>query len=195
MKHKQSKNYLIIFLLLIIIFLAPLIIAVLLYNKNPLWLHKKTINKGYLLSSNVNLQQLMLTPIKSSSKTFNQSWFLFYLAQSPCQKICQKKLHLLRQIILALGKNSSRVKYGVILTNDKPLIIQTLIKQDSNLQIYKIYKSEINKYDALLKLSKYSNGYYLADRFGKIILYYTSNTQGEDIYKDLSRLLTISTTG
>lgn len=193
MKHKQSQNYLIIFLLLLIIFLTPLIVAVLLYNKNPIWLHQKTVNKGYLLSSELNLQQIKLIPVTSHS--FNPSWFLFYLATSPCHKLCQKNIHTLRQTTLALGKNASRVKYGVILAHDKSLTVETLIKQDSNLLVYRISKSELEKYFALLKMSKNSDAYYLADRFGKIILYYSNEAPGEDMYQDLSRLLTISTTG
>ncbi len=194
MKHQQPKNYLSIFLLLLIIFLTPLMVAILLYNKNPLWLHHKTVNKGYLIPSGLNLHQIKLISRKSISRSFNQSWFLFYLATSPCRELCQKNLHMLRQITLALGKNSSRVKYGLILANDKSRA-RTLISKNSDLLVYMISTPEFKKYFSTLKINGYSNAYYLADPFGRIILYYPGKTPGEAIYQDLTRLLTISTTG
>lgn len=192
---KQSKNYLFIFLLLLIIFLTPLILAILLYNKNPLWLHQKTVNKGTLISSNLNLQQINLISYRTTLRSLSGTWFLFYLAKSPCREVCHKNCHTIRQITLALGKNSSRVKYGVILANDKSLISQILIKKDANLLVYKISKPELEKHFSSLKINKNSDAYYLADPFGKIILYYPGDTSGEDMYQDLSRLLSISTTG
>lgn len=195
MKYIQSKNHHFIFLLLIVIFLTPLIVAVFLYNKNPLWLHQKTVNKGYLLASPCDLQQIKLISANSSSRTFKQSWFLFYLASAPCRKHCQKNLHTLRQVTLALGKNASRVNYGVILANDKSLMSQTLISKDSDLLVYRISKLRLEKYFVLSKISQSPDGYYLADPFGKVILYYSSAAPGEGIYQDLSRLLSISTTG
>lgn len=193
MKNKSSKNYLFIFLLLMVIFLTPLIAAILLYNNNPPWLHQKTVNKGYLLSSRLNLHQIKLIP--ASIHSFNASWFLFYLSKSPCRDYCQKNLHTLHQIIIALGKNSSRVKYGLIIVNDKSFIPSVLINKDPNLIVYRISKLELNKYFEQIKINKDSNAYFLANSLGKIILYYPSNASGEDMYQDLSRLLTISTTG
>jgi hypothetical protein len=195
MKYKHPKNYLFIFLLLLIIFLTPLILALVLYNKNPLWLHQKTVNKGTLISAGTNLHKIKLISDQSTSRSFNQSWFLFYLTTSPCRQYCKKNLHTLRQITIALGKNSFRVKYGLILANNKPLTNHNLINKDLNLYIYNISKPELKKYFSILKISKYSDAYYLADPFGKIILYYPKDVTGEDIYQDLSRLLTISTTG
>jgi cytochrome oxidase Cu insertion factor (SCO1/SenC/PrrC family) len=195
MKYIQSKNNHFIFIILIVIFLTPLIVAVLLYHKNPLWLHQKTVNKGYLLALPWDLHQIKLISANSSSRTFKQSWFLFYLASAPCREYCQKNLHTLRQVTLALGKNASRVNYGVIVANHKSLTSRILISKDSDLLVYRISKPGLEKYFVPSKMSQSSDGYYLADPFGKIILYYSSTAPGEEIYQDLSRLLSISTTG
>lgn len=189
MKHKKSKNYLFIFLLLFILFLMPLIVAVILYNKNPLWLHHKTVNKGYLISSDLALDQIMLSSNRKTLKPPNHTWFLFYLTTSPCDEYCQKNLHTLKQIILALGKHSSRVKYGLVLANNNPY---TFTSKDYDLLVRMISTSELKKFSTL-HISHYSAAYYLADPYGKIILYYSSTAPGEAIYQDLSRLLTIST--
>lgn len=188
MKKKHTPHYLFIFLLLLIIFLTPLIVAVALYNKNPLWLHHKTVNKGTLIPFNLSLQQLKLIPNRTKLRSFNGSWFLFYLNESPCRELCQKNLHTMRQITLALGKNRYRVKYGLIQAKTNLLRLSPLINKDSNLLNYTISKPELKKLHQ-------KNGYFLANPFGKIILYYSSDVSGEDIYQDLARLLAISTTG
>ena len=195
MKNKPSKNYLFIFLLLIVIFLTPLIAAILLYNNNPLWLHHKTVNKGTLIASSFNLQQIKLISHGTPLRSLNGSWFLFYLTKSSCREHCQKNLNTLRQIVPALGKNRYRVKYGVVLANNKPLPPSIRINKDPHLVIYSISKLELDNYFARLKINNDSHAYYLADPFGKIILYYPSDAPGEAMYQDLSRLLTISTTG
>ncbi|MEN9448597.1 MAG: hypothetical protein RJA25_1887 [Bacteroidota bacterium] len=195
MKNKTPTNYLFIFLLLLIIFLAPLVVAVLLYNKNPIWLHHKTVNKGTLISSSLNLQQINVMSHRTTLRSVNGSWFLFYLAELGCRELCQKNIHTIRQITLALGKNRYRVKYGLILDNEKSLTSQAFINKDSDLLYFTIATHELKNFFSALKIKYPTEGFYLTDPSGKIILYYSNNTSGEDIYQDLTRLLTISTTG
>lgn len=195
MKHKKTKNYLFIFALLLIIFLTPLIVAVILYNYHPLWLQHNTVNKGTLLNSQLNLQQIKLISHRTELRSINGSWFLFYLAESGCHELCHKNLHTIRQITLALGKNCYRVKYGLILANEKSLTTQLFINKDLDLLYFTSSKSKLKNFFSTLKIKNSTEGYYLADPFGKIILYYSSKTSGENIHQDLTRLLTISTTG
>lgn len=195
MKHKKTKNYLFIFALLLIIFLTPLIVAAILYNNHPLWLQHNIVNKGTLIYSRLNLQQINLIPHRTKLGSINGRWFLFYLAGSGCHELCPKNLHTIRQITLALGKNRYRVKYGLILANEKSLTTQTFINKDLDLLYFTTSKSELKNFFLTLKIKNPTEGYYLADPFGKIILYYPSTALGKDIYQDLTRLLTISTTG
>lgn len=193
--NKTPTNYLFILLLLLSIFLTPLVIAALLYNKNPLWLHHKTVNKGTLISSSLNLQQIKLMSHRTRLRSVNGSWFLFYLAESGCRELCQKNVRTIRQITLALGKNRYRVKYGLILGNEESLTSQAFINKDPDLLYFTIATQELNNFFATLKIKYPTEGFYLTDPFGKIILYYSNNASGGDIYQDLTRLLTISTTG
>lgn len=194
MKKKKSKDYLYIFSLLLVIFLTPLIVSAILYKKNPVWLHHKTINKGILISLDMNLQQIKLNPDKSTHPSFKHHWFLFYLATAPCRELCKKNLHTMRQITVALGKYRHRVSYGLILVKENSTNIYPLIHKEVGLQNYTISKQELKKIFSALNIRNHSEAYFIADPIGKIILYYPSNVNGEDIYQDLLRLLTISTT-
>jgi hypothetical protein len=195
MKMKKSKNYLYIFALLLAIFLIPFIVSTILYKKNPVWLHHKTINKGNLIASNLNLQQIKLNPDKSTLPSFKHNWFLFYLSTAPCRELCKKNLHTMRQITVALGKYRPRVSYGLILVKENLSNIYPFIHKEVGLQNYTISKLEFKKNFSALNFKNHSEAYFIADPVGKIILYYRSNIDGEDIYQDLMRLLTISTTG
>ncbi len=194
MKKKKSTNYLFIFSLLLI-FLMPLIIAIILFNKNPTWLHLKTVNKGTLVSTNLNLQQLKLIPNKTTLATFKPTWSLFYLMSSPCRELCQKNLYRMHQTILALGKYRPQVQYGLILIADNPLAPHLFPQKDRDLLKYTISKRHAQKIFSALNSNGRNAAYFIADPFGRIILYYPNDATGEDIYQDLMRLLTISTTG
>lgn len=195
MKEKKLNNYWLIFGLLIFIFLIPLIIAFMLFNKNPNWLHLKTVNKGTLISTNLNLQQLKLIPSKITLGSFKPTWSLFYLIASPCRELCQNHLYQMHQIILALGKYRHLVQYGLILAEDKPRVIPPFPNKDKDLLNYTIAKQYVQKIFLAFNSKGPNAAYFIADPFGKIILYYPNNVAGEDIYQDLMRLLTISTTG
>ncbi|WP_339050863.1 hypothetical protein [Rickettsiella endosymbiont of Xylota segnis] len=194
MKKKKSKNYLFVFGLLLAIFLIPLILSGILYKKNPGWLQHKTINRGTLISSNLNLLQIKLNPDKSTLPSFKHNWFLFYLATAPCRELCKKNLHTMRQITVALGKYRHQVCYGSILVKENSSNIYPFIHQDVGLQNYTISKLEFKKNFSALNFRNLREAYFIADPVGKIILYYPSYVDGEDIYQDLMRLLTISTT-
>jgi hypothetical protein len=199
MKVKKQKNSLFIFLLLVILFLFPLVLAVILYKSNPLWLHENTVNKGQLIFSGLNLHKIKVVPFKVTlSLLHQQAWFLFYLATSPCHELCQKNLHTMRQITLALGKNSHRIRYGliqVIEKNAKKMPRNTLANPDPNLLIYALSNKELHYFYSTLNSTGKPEAYYLADPSGTIILYYSRHVTGEDIYQDLTRILTHTTTG
>lgn len=192
MNKKKSGNYFFIFVVLLALFLTPLIVAVVLYNKKPYWLYYKTVNKGHLILTPINLQQFKLSPGKKNYRSLKQLWFLFYLTQSPCRHLCQKNLYSLQHITQALGKNRYRVNYGLIVTEN---LIYPLINKDSKLLQYRITKEKLSNFFLKLGVKNLKEGYFIADPFGRIILYYLPNVQGKAIYDDLNRLLTVSTLG
>lgn len=192
MKKKQSGNYFFILVLLFMLFSMPLIVAIVLYTKNPLWLQHKTINKGHLILTTINLQQLKLIPGKKNYRSLKQFWFLFYLTQPSCRHLCQKNLYSLQHITQALGKNRYRVNYGLIVTEN---LVYPLTYNDPKLLHYRITKEKLSNFFWKLGIKNLKEGYFIADPFGRIILYYLPNVQGKAIYDDLNRLLTVSTLG
>ena len=191
MKKKQSCHSFFVLALLFVLFLTPLVAAVILYSRKPQWLHHKTVNKGYLILTPIHLSQLKLISSQQNPYLQKPSWFLFFLTHTACRHLCQKNLYHLRQITHALGKNRYRVHYGLIVT--QRLFYSN--SKDSNLFQYVILHEKLDDFFSKLKIKHLASGYFIADPVGKIILYYLPDVQDKDIYDDLNRLLNISTLG
>ena len=164
--------------LLILIFVGPLVAAIILYSQHPVWLMHNTLNKGQLLTSplyfNTLKKQLIL------KKNRHNPWQIFYLAKTDCKQYCQQRLHRLKQVILALGKNRNQVSAFFIQATQASKI------KDNELSHYLITK---NEYYRFFTAKKVGEGYYLVDPQGKIILYYPATVPSENLYKDLIHLL------
>ncbi len=199
MNAKKQKKPLFILLSLLILFFSPLILAIILYLNKPAYLHYKTINKGQLIDSLANFHSLDKTALYAPPDRFTKQkkyWLLFYLARSPCQDLCQKNLHIMHQIHIALGKNSAQEKYVLIqVAHSKDLIQNEYLRQDPHLLSYFISDQEFHKFFSVFRFKKNAKGYYLVDPLGRIILYYPPHTHGEAIYQDLTHLLAHLTTG
>ncbi|MES2998317.1 MAG: hypothetical protein V4700_03230 [Pseudomonadota bacterium] len=177
MKFNKKINPYVVLGLLIFIFVAPLVLAAMLYRNAPDWLHNKMLNKGQFLSPPLDFTNLKKHLIRSAD--IHKPWLIFYLTKSECNQLCQQRLHLLHQIILALGKNRSQVNAALIQTRSS-----ITFKKPIN-----AYWITINEYRRFFKRKKMDNAYYIVAPGGKIILYYPADTLGEDLYKDLILLL------
>ena len=199
MKSKKQLKSLFILLSLLFLFLSPLILAIILYVKQPIYLQHKTTNRGQLIDSLANFNALDKTTLYSPPDMLAKQkkyWLLFYLASAPCKDLCQKNLHLMHQINLALGKNSAQEKYALLqVRHSKGLIETGRMQADPHLLNYFISDKEFHKFFSKFIFKKNAKGYYLVDPLGRIILYYPPHARGEDIYQDLSHLLAHLTTG
>jgi hypothetical protein len=169
--------------LLIFIFSAPLILAAVIYHTNPNYLHHNTLNKGQFLSPPLAFKNLKKHVVFISAT--HRPWLIFYLVNADCRRLCQKRLHLLYKIILALGKNGDQVDAALIQTGSS-ITLKKFMRKNSFIHVYWITAHERHRF---FQKRGMGNGYYLVDPAGRIILYYSADAPGENLYKDLTRLL------
>ncbi len=105
MMSKTNRTWIILLLL----FLGPPLLAWYLYTQHPEWLNK-TANKGILLSPPINLTKLSLM----DTSQFQGKWLLMYIIPGDCDEICEQDRFLVQQVHKALGKEQSRVHRIVI---------------------------------------------------------------------------------
>jgi len=173
----MNKNRTLI--ILIFVFLGPILASTLLFHSH--W-RPKQINYGELLSVPKKLDKLVGTlpaPLK-------QHWLIVYVHPKTCDKSCQDQLFLLNQIHKAFGKNYNRVQTVLISKNTIKLpeeIHQIAAKENQLLAFFG------------KRVSNKEGASYVVDPLGNIILQYPGKPDSDSLYKDLQRLLKVSSIG
>ena len=105
MKFNLPKSWILI--LLFILFMAPTVLGIVLYQ-HPRWLPQKTTNQGRFLTPAVNL------PIRLNKAT----WYLVFWSPTRCESTCQAQLAQLARVRLALGRQYYQVHLALMLPKD-----------------------------------------------------------------------------
>lgn len=198
----QAKNRR-IFLLLLAFFITPTLLGYLAYFGG--WIDSSnTVNKGTLITPPIAIESLNLQ--LDDGKLFAQptlrgKWWLLYQLPQTCEQSCINSLLQIRQVRLALGKNTERVSRVLIVESGS---------LSSNPELAGHIKSEHG--DALMlapseeilaKNTPLESGViYIVDPLGNIILSYPGYKDAEEailkaklILKDLNKLLKVSRIG
>ena len=173
-----------IFLIILLLFLAPMIIARVFYAHKT-WLPQHTVNHGQLLVPPLALQQL--TPDPGAAR---RHWVLVFINNGSCDDFCWQNLHNMRQIQRALGKDMHRLQRVILTTST--------IKADEKLQQWLSANETLHWQVAqtdLIRMLRHPATWYVIDPLGNIILSYSANTNPEAILDDLKYLMGVSNIG
>ncbi len=172
MARTDKKNYLQLSLL-ILVFVIPVVLSVLLYYYHTHFPFKK-LNHGTLLNAPVDAHYLYSAMSDGNEK----KWRVIYVSGEVCDAACRTIDHQLRQIQIALGKDSNR--------------IATILLGNQTKQLEKL-KSTLSQQEK--KPFEVNNKIYLVDPIGNLFMYYSSTTNPMDVLKDLKRVLEVSQIG
>lgn len=166
MNTNKPKNYLIL-IILAAIFIIPLVSAVLLY-RSSLASHLGTSNYGELLSPPIPVENFILHPIdedlsnpkhplsqKDVQKDLYGKWGVVLISHNECsQDECKARLHELRQMKKALGKDATRVviSLGTYKTESKKEGSLYIYDPHGNIILY--YLDNITTQDLMKDLKK-----------------------------------------
>jgi len=123
-----------------------------------------------------------------------KQWSIVIPVAAHCDEQCQQTLYITRQINVALGKYSERVRRYLIAT-EFPLDgeFQNLLKQYPKLEVLRADSGEFAQYFARSELQPLQNHQYLIlDPDGWFMMYYGPQHDGKVVLKDLKFLLTNS---
>ncbi len=123
-----------------------------------------------------------------------KQWSVVIPVASHCDDKCQQMLYLTRQIHIALGKHTERVRRYLIVT-ESPLDaeFENLLKQHPKLEILYANNADFATYFASSKLQPVQNHQYLLlDPEGWFMMVYGLDIDGKAVLKDLKFLLTNS---
>ena len=171
-------------LTLMAIAFVPLFIAYAAYFYFPQWAPEGTTNQGELINPPLNGADY------SESLAAPGSWTLVLPLVSECDADCEQILYLSRQIVIGLGKDTSRVKRVLLAPEAVSAPLAGWLKSEhTDLQIIPGDAAALDAEAAERPLL------YLVDPNGNVILRYSLEKAGKPMMKDLKHLLRISNIG
>lgn len=185
-------------LLLFAIGFGPMLLATVMYYTG--WLNPAgQANHGTLVQPLVPVSQLNLIGAdgkrladRFTAPTANRQWLLLTVAQG-CDPDCESLLYLSRQVNVALGKDANRVARGAFLA-DLAGPQQERLASDYDVPEFlrrggrdPVWPDAINPAAGPRIL--------LVDPLGNVMMQYNPANTGEDMLKDLKRLLKLSQLG
>lgn len=201
--NKKSKHGKLILFLMIFIVFAPFLFAWRLVhtgNSDNL----KLSNHGELITPPSRFTELSLTNLDNqqpmSSDELLGKWWILYVGPSKCYQECQNILYNMRQIKVALGKNSNRVERIFIPHPQCPINVCEQYLSEFYPDMLRV-KLQTQPFEALFKEnSGYNHNEIIGDIFiidpqGNMMMHYSPEQDPQDILKDLKKLLRASKIG
>jgi cytochrome oxidase Cu insertion factor (SCO1/SenC/PrrC family) len=199
-------------------FLLPLILAWLMYSGSVDYRPGSTRNLGTLIEPTLHIDwrrtiamnstQPADTPIGMAPDSLLEHWVVLHPVPAGCDAVCQKKVAALRQIHLATGRHQSRLRVALLLDESHSEETAQLLKS-----MYRKF-TLIGDPEGILRRAlaavrpgdqgpivtgngtpedaMATDGIYLIDPLGNIMMYYTADADPNHIRQDLKRLLTWS---
>lgn len=184
---------------LMVVVALPMLVAYVLYHTG-IGIPEGQINKGELLDPPQRFSDWAPRTLEGEPWEPNpeqKRWRIIVPITSDCSGYCEENLYLTRQVHVRLAEKAYRVK-RLIMPMDGPLTeeMQTFLKQEhpgtewvrpERVAMMASLK-QTNQPEAPLE----SGRYYLMDQEGFVMMSYTPEHSGNELLKDLKRLLRYS---
>lgn len=174
----------------------PLLAAYIVYFTG--WgLPKTTVNKGYLLSPALDFKTLKHHPSILAEPGSEHSWKIVIPVSKNCDLACNQNLYVTRQVHIRLGEKADRIqRFAVNLDGDDgDRYLQNLKAEHPKLKLLQATELDWQNWirQGLLPIN-YSDDdvYLLMDPFGFAMMMYSSDIHGNDLLKDIKRVLRYS---
>ncbi len=185
-------------MLVLAIILGPMIAAYIIY-KSGVGIPIGTINKGDLLPQAQSIAGLSVATLAGEPLDLisaKKQWRLLIPVPINCTKTCLKNLYTTRQMHIRLGEKARRVERILLLQNAQQIKpMQKLLGQDHPRLKWALVNKDELKYllqsEAELNRDIFQR-YYLMDQQGFIMMSYSDVHTGNQLLKDIKRMLKYS---
>jgi cytochrome oxidase Cu insertion factor (SCO1/SenC/PrrC family) len=125
---------------------------------------------------------------------YKGKWMMVQVSDADCQEPCKKRLHDMRQLRLAQGKDKDRIERIWLVTDDKPLETMVMREYDGT-HMLRVKPDVLNAWLPVDQGTVVSDHIYLIDPLGNLMMRYPKDADPNKIKKDLSKLLKASRVG
>lgn len=125
---------------------------------------------------------------------YKGKWIMLQVGNADCPEACTKKLHDMRQLRLAQGKEMERVERVWLITDNKPLETMLIREYDGT----RMLRANSEKVKAWLPVddgTTASDHIYMIDPLGNLMMRFPKDADPNKIKKDLNKLLKASAIG
>lgn len=173
---------------LVVIFVMPVVLAKLALDQD--WFNRGATNRGELLDPVVDV-----SPVLDGQAP---KWRLLYTLPADCDRACENALFSIRQVWLALGRESDRAEAVVLVTpaSDKQALAR--LEDTDALHAIAVSKENVNKSFNLAP----QDAIFVVDTLNNAMLYYpvaadkeTAVMESRDILADIKKLMKLSRIG
>lgn len=190
--------------LLIAFFVAPILLAIIIYNTMPASGPTSTKNHGNFVTP---ARPLIDVDLKSESgkdykfSDMKKTWIMIYIGESECDKVCSDILYKMRQSRLALRGEHLRVKRLYISTSGKAKpSLSKVLQEHPGLEVVSGSGKNINTILKQFKLenktdAKFEDRLYLVDPLGNLMMSYEKDFDAKGLIEDMTLLLKVSRIG
>ncbi|CAM3302893.1 hypothetical protein BZK31_02180 [Pseudomonas floridensis] len=171
-------------LLVVAIALAPMILATCMYIFG-FWVPESRSYHGVLIGTGQSRADLGVSAVE-------RRWQLLVSAPDRCEAACRQLVYLARQVQIGLGRDAPRASHA--LAGAQPLDPQYAATLDREYPHLLRYPLELSRYGTIAPDRQ--NAYlWIIDPHGNLVLRYDAGVNGNDLLKDLRRLLKLSNIG
>jgi cytochrome oxidase Cu insertion factor (SCO1/SenC/PrrC family) len=140
------------------------------------------LNTAALDGAPANLQQ------------FKGKWIMMIADGGECPESCRKRLHDMRQLRLAQGKDMDRIE-RVWLINDKQPLDTVLMREYDGTHMLRSDAQALKSWLPSDQASAYTDHIYMIDPLGNLMMRFPKDADPNRIKKDLAKLLKASRIG
>lgn len=156
------------------------------------------VNEGELVAPAKNLKDLLPTAVGEVPEFANNyQWRLLIPVNGQCGELCQQNLYTTRQVHVRLGEKADRVeRYAVNIGGaEGAKFVQALAAEHPLLKSFTVDEKEWQQWlqDANVPADINAEPYYLlVDQVGFAMMYYGAQHHGNQLLKDIKRVLRYS---
>lgn len=189
-------------LLLFVTFALPVLLVVVMHKFD--W-HPKGSSYGEMITppKPVTMLQGLLTLDGKAPRAdlWHDKWSMVYVIRDSCEKVCQERLHIMRQLHVSMGKESDRVQRLLIaqVADAQVTEVQAIQQQYPDLIVIGKPGPDVRilmqQFDLPGEPAGQSARIYLVDPLGNLMMSYPLKVEPTAMRKDLVRLLTYAWAG
>jgi cytochrome oxidase Cu insertion factor (SCO1/SenC/PrrC family) len=127
-------------------------------------------------------------------EAYKGKWMMVQVNDADCQEPCRKRLHDMRQLRLAQGKDMDRIERIWLITDDKPL--ETIVMREyDGTQMLRVKPDALKAWLPVEQGTTAADHIYIIDPLGNLMMRFPKDADPNKIKKDLSKLLKASRIG